>query len=357
MIRIAAWPYNGTPYTECFYNALTKKGVIITEGDFSISWLFKEIGSIDFFHFHWPSFMYAYRDDLLKTIRYLVRFLLFLLIIRMRGKKVIWTAHNLYPHEKGKKVFVLVDAFIRHVVTGVASLVLAHGNAAAGIVANEFPSAKNKILIIDHGHFIDYYQNWWSMKDARKKLGLSENQYVFLFFGMGRRYKNIEKLITVFRQLNGDVILVIAGRFRDQEYLNSVIEAAKDAGERVRIFAEYIPDEEIQIYLNACNVVVLPYSEILTSGAAMLAISFGRPVIAPRKGYLKDVITECCGLLYDTEDPDALRQTMIKIQNRTYDQYSIIDHANTYDWHQIAGEVCPRLSSLLSGDQQAQVSK
>ena len=43
----------------------------------------------------------------------------------------------------------------------------------------------------------------------------------------------------------------------------------------------FVPDGEVQHYLLAADAVVLPFKEILTSGSAMLALSFGRPVVAP----------------------------------------------------------------------------
>jgi beta-1,4-mannosyltransferase len=48
----------------------------------------------------------------------------------------------------------------------------------------------------------------------------------------------------------------------------------------------------LQIYLRASDVVVLPYIEILNSGAAILALSFSRPVLVPARGALIDLREE-----------------------------------------------------------------
>ena len=43
------------------------------------------------------------------------------------------------------------------------------------------------------------------------------------------------------------------------------------------------------MYLPATDLVVLPYRDILNSGSAVLALSFDRPVLVPRRGSLGDL--------------------------------------------------------------------
>jgi len=57
-----------------------------------------------------------------------------------------------------------------------------------------------------------------------------------------------------------------------------------DNDKRIKVFLDFIPDNDIQIYMNAADIIVLPYLDILNSGVAILAMSFGKPVIAPRTG-------------------------------------------------------------------------
>jgi glycosyltransferase involved in cell wall biosynthesis len=53
-----------------------------------------------------------------------------------------------------------------------------------------------------------------------------------------------------------------------------------------------VPDSEIQVYLRAADLVVLPFSETLNSGSALLALSFDRPVLVPRQGALAELASE-----------------------------------------------------------------
>jgi glycosyltransferase involved in cell wall biosynthesis len=344
MLTIAAFPKKGTPYTECFYEALEKKGVAVLEGDFSIRWLRKEIGSIDYFHFHWPSLFYAHRDDFKKTLHDLFRFLLYLIIIKFNGRKVLWTAHNLYPHDKGRKFSVAIDIFVRHVITIIASFVFVHGATAAKILIEKFPRTRKKILIIDHGHWVGFYKNQLSKALAREKIGIPNGKFIYLFIGICKRYKNISTLVKTFKQISGNVILVIVGKFQEESYFKEVTNLVNGEEDRIRIIAKYIPDDELQFYINACDVVVLPYSEILTSGAAMLAISFGKPIIAPKKGYLEDMINDSCGILYQSEDPNGLLNALMEIQKKSFDEKHIIKHALTFDWDKVADLVFQKIA-------------
>ena len=52
----------------------------------------------------------------------------------------------------------------------------------------------------------------------------------------------------------------------------------------------FVPDDELQVHLRASDVVALPYREIFTSGSVLLAMSFGRAVIAPRRGCIAEAV-------------------------------------------------------------------
>lgn len=311
----------------------------VLDGDFSITWLLRKVPGIDYFHFHWPSFAYAYRTNLPKTFSELTRFLLFLALIKLHGKRILWTAHNLYPHDKGRRICVRIDLFVRHVITRLASRIFVHGPTAAHTLSQEFPRTRNKITVIDHGHWIHYYKNSMSRASARATLQLSNDRFVFLFVGLCKRYKNLPALIEAFKQLSSDVMLQIAGRFPDATYLKEIVDLVKGHEDRIRIIPNYIPDDELQVYLNSSDVVVLPYTEIVTSGTAMLAISFGKPVVAPSKGHLMDVINSDCGLLYEAEDPNGLLKALVEIQGRSFSEEKIVARALTYDWGKIADTV------------------
>jgi beta-1,4-mannosyltransferase len=131
-------------------------------------------------------------------------------------------------------------------------------------------------------------------------LGINKSDTIFVYFGGIRPNKGIDRLIEAFSRLpDKDIRLVIAGKPSPPvEYFHRVHYLVSQ-DQRIHLIAEFIPENEIQIYLNAADVVVLPFERILSSGSVMLALSFGKPVIAPTLGCLTELITSEVGILYD----------------------------------------------------------
>ena len=329
-IHLAAFPKNGTAYLDCFYPAFEKFNIRAIKGSFSIKWAFKEAGHIRYFHFHWPSFFYAHRNDSRKTLKYFFRFLLFLAAIKLKGAHIFWTAHNLYPHDKGGLDFL--DVFIRRLIVRLSTKILVHGPSAHKRLVAEFPAAKTKIVEIDHGNWIHYYPTQIDRGQARKKLTVQPDVFIYLFIGICKEYKNLMHLVETFKGIQGDTMLLIAGKFQSTRFFLQVRDAAKE-DMRIRIDNGFIGDRDLQIYLNACDMVVLPYAESLTSGAAMLAISFGKPVIAPRQGSLIEMVPPSCGRLYDPNDPAGLKNAMVSASVKKLNREDILDHARTFSWN------------------------
>ncbi len=121
------------------------------------------------------------------------------------------------------------------------------------------------------------------------------------FFGRIRPYKGIEYLLAAFKLLSvsgaGNYRLIVAGEPKkgSEEYLHrdSAIRYARfqsRAGHPERI--QFIPDEEMELYFKAADVLVLPYKEIFQSGVLFLAYSFGLPVVATDVGSFREDIVE-----------------------------------------------------------------
>ena len=332
-MRIFAIPKSGISYNECFYRALEAEGTQVADGIFSGRWLVQNLRPNDIVHLHWPAFTYGGAASGLGQLFGFLRFLLLLLLIRAKGGRICWTAHNLLPHDRA--VFPYVDVIARKVLILLSKRIFVHGASAARALGERFPHAQAKLVEIQHGHWIDYYPSGTSFIDARRKLGIPADRFVYLFIGLCKEYKNLDGLIETFAQIPGDAVLLIAGKFQRTEYQSRISSVAKmDA--RVRLEARFIPDDELQYYMAAANVVVAPYRDVLTSGTAMLALSFGRPVVSVSAGFLRDVITEDCGILYDPGHPCALRTAMEKARLMSFDKDTILRRASQFSWKKSA---------------------
>jgi glycosyltransferase involved in cell wall biosynthesis len=216
--------------------------------------------------------------------------------------------HNLYTHECQSRNS---ERWLIRRLVALASSLITHSDTARRIVANEFHvQDRQKIAVVPHGNYIGCYQNTLSSEEARRRLQLDPQSTVFLFFGNIRPYKGVSQLIESFEEMKcSSCSLVIAGRPLNQA-VASTIEKRIAGNGLIQLRAGYIPDEEVECYMNAADVVVFPYQDVLTSGAVILAMSFGRACIAPAMGCISDVLDERGAFLYDPGASDGLREAM-----------------------------------------------
>jgi len=206
---------------------------------------------------------------------------------------------------------------------------------------------KDGVAVVPHGNYIGCYPNQISRQRARQQLRLPHDAFVYLFLGLLRPYKGVEGLVWAFGKLEMPMgRLLIVGRISDASYREKILSLSQD-NPAIRLVPEFVPDEAVQLYMNACDVCVLPYRNITTSGAAMLALSFGRPVVVPAIASFPELITPETGILYDPSQPDALVSALEQAGRRSWSEAEILEYVHQFDWDKLG----PRLAALyLSTD-------
>lgn len=330
---------SSNPYQKLLYSAVSKCGVTckgLPGKDFTFRWIFKNRNEINFIHLHW---LFAIYDPKRTGLTYLkaLFFYLKLLLAKNLGYKIIWTVHNFMSHEPSN---FRLEKRIRKMVSREAHAVIAHCNFAKEIIQRHWETPGDKIKVIPHGSYIGYYQNDNTRQEARRKLGIDDDCFTFLFFGMIRNYKGINPLISSFKdvkQVNPEIRLIIAGKPFNQAIKKETEKLA--GGSNIHCFLEHIPDEKVQLFFNASDVVVLPYQNVLTSGAAILAFSFGKKIIAPSLGCLPELVLDGAGYLYKTES--GLRDAMYFAMKEQADGgfcRSAFGIAESLNWEQLVNE-------------------
>lgn len=254
-------------------------------------------------HLHWLHPFYENRSKRRSRVRLAVS-LMALRLLRLMGVRIIWTAHNLGDHEaKGSSI----DRDCTHFVARHAAAIIAHGESAKRRLLKELPIADpERVFVIPHGHYINSYPNTVDRATARAKIDLPESSVVYLFLGQIRPYKGVLEMIEAFGKLESDdARLVIAGKpLSDAD--GDVVRRAAASDRRIKLSIGFVPDDDLQLYLGAADAVVLPYRDILTSGAAVLAMSFARPCVVPRLDCFTDLLDEEGAVFYDADRDDGL---------------------------------------------------
>jgi glycosyltransferase involved in cell wall biosynthesis len=304
-LRVVFAPYWGeaNPYQDALAEHLSASGVEVGKVR-SLKMLFRWgvfIDKIpDIVHLHWLP-VFGWQGLLaLRCIAFVAR----LVLLRVRGVRIIWTVHNLLPHESRHQ---RMDWLLARAVVGLSDTLVVHSETARHEVARMWRIKDlRRIAVIPHAHYIDQYRNDVSQAEAHRQLGIPESKIVLLFLGAVRPYKGVMPLIEAFRAQNDErTYMVVAGRPLDEAFSQSVQRAISTC-ENARFLPGFVEDDDVQVYMNACDVVVLPYRRTLSSGAALLAMSFGKACVAPSQGSLSDVLDPAGAFLYDPEAGDGL---------------------------------------------------
>ena len=232
---------------------------------------------------------------------------LFLRRMRRQGVRIVVTAHDVIPFNAGLHTRALYQQLYAS-----ADALIVHAEQNRVELLDQFHLDPARVTVIPHGHYLPYTgDRLLSQGEARAGLGLAAGTPVLLFFGQIKRVKGLDTLLQAMPEViaaHPDAKLLIAGQvWKDSwdRYQSLIDELGLGAHTRARI--AYIPDEEVEAYYRAADVVVLPYRRIYQSGVLLMAWSFGRPVVASDVGGLGESVRDHeTGLLVPPGEPRAL---------------------------------------------------
>jgi len=207
-----------------------------------------------------------------------------------------------------------MELFFNRILAWCSDKLIVHSESCKEVIIQKIGKfVKNKTIIVQHGNYCGCYENNIERQIARDKLGIPVNSFVFLSLGYIRKYKGIEKIIQSFQDIKDcQLALLIAGN-PAFDFESELSRMCRQDG-RIRLFLKRIPDQEIQIYMNAADVFVCSFENIFTSGSVVLAMSFAKPIIAPRLGAVADYVDdEKGGILYNAEDGVGLQRAMLSM--------------------------------------------
>jgi glycosyltransferase involved in cell wall biosynthesis len=332
----------GNPYGGLLVEALQRHGYsfelisLYPTGDtpsVNLRWVWRNRHRVQGIHLHW---LLGVTNTATAT-RAWVRMGFFaasLLLARLLGYRVIWTLHNMLPHERPHWG---VDVVGRYVMALLANSIICHCEYAARAYTRRFIRRRN-LYVIPHGDFRRAYPADVSREEARRELGIPQDAFVYTSFGNIRGYKGHDDMLEAFQGLQGDHLrLVVAGQ-RHQFY-DGLVGNEPMGDPRVLMHEGKVPIDKLQIYFHACDVAVFPYRDALTSGAIITALGFGCPIIATRVGCIPELLDDTgAGVLVPPGDVEAIGAAMRDAQDwnlaeRTQAAHNVADELG---WDRIA---------------------
>jgi len=212
--------------------------------------------------------------------------------------------HNVIPHESFPLALRFSRAFLNRM-----KLVVVHSGTDLQ-EAGEL-DLRAGILQLFHPIYDQYNNPEITRVIARKKLGYSSSAKLILFFGLVRPYKGVTDLIRAMNSLPENVSLLIVGEcYSDKKEIIEII-SSLELSDRIRWIDEFVPDDDVSVYFNASDIVVLPYRNATQSGVAQIALSFDKVLVLTRTGGLSELVDEgSTGFLSTPSSPSELAESI-----------------------------------------------
>ena len=285
-LKVLASPYlewsDNNPVQPLLYEAMKKHSVEVAA--FSTRKLLH--GSWNVWHLHWPESL-TNKTGIGAIILAILKFLVQLKLARYKKTKIFWTVHNLRPHERDHPILERLFWWI--FLPNLDGIICLSERGREQLCIQYSRARSIPIFVIPHGHYRGAYPDGMNRNQAREALQIDSNEFVLTFLGQIRPYKGVGSLIRCFARAQvTNAQLLVAGRPLNDALLQEIREAAL-LNPNVRLFPGFVDRNEIQKFFRATDLVVLPYSEILNSGSAILALSFDRPILVPALGALAEL--------------------------------------------------------------------
>ena len=252
---------------------------------------------------------------------------------RLTRKKLVYTAHNILPHEHGgnsKEEKSLRDWYM------LCDAIIVHNEQSKQILLDFEPRAAGKVHVVPHGTFA-------SFSGAAKPV--PHEKTVFLQFGLIRKYKGVASLLKaaslIPEEYRKKIRIVIVGK-QWKNLDNTDYHGLVDTyGLRdfVELNNDWIPDEDMPGYFNGADCCLFPYTNIYGSGALLMAYTFDKPVIASGiPAFVEETDNGRTGLLYEPENDKSLAnaiQAFVDLpESRKQDMRNSIRDLceNKYNW-------------------------
>jgi len=208
-------------------------------------------------------------------------------IRKNKHSKIICLADNIIPHEHRPGDRLLTNYFIQRIdgLIAMSQSVLKDGIS----FRKDLPQGYCPHPIFDN------YGERLSFEEAKRKLNLDIDVRYLLFFGFIRDYKGLDLLINAFadpRLRKFPVKLLVAGEYySDPEFYLELIKK-HNLESLIELRTDFIPDDEVNLYFSASDMVVQPYKSATQSGVTQIGYHFNKPMLVTNVGGLSEIIPD-----------------------------------------------------------------
>jgi glycosyltransferase involved in cell wall biosynthesis len=232
------------------------------------------LADCDIFHLHWPESMLPCDLD---------RHLAFIETLRAAEVRVVWTQHNLIPHQRDPRWRAVYEAW-----ASVADAVIHHSEWGRARALERYRYAPHAIhRVIPHGHFGGLMREVADLDrgSIEASMGLRSGVLRLGIVGSPREEKRVDLAIAA----------VAASKREDIDLLVFAAPADLDVPDDPRITVlphAQVAREEYNRRLATLDAVLMPFGdgEMLTTGAVADAVGLGLPSLTSDWPYLSETL-------------------------------------------------------------------
>lgn len=257
-------------------------------------------GRYDYIFFNW----YEVADWKLSFKR-----LLSLMMFALRGTKIVWTLHNREPHDE--------KHYYSSLMLMKALMVLSHRiviHSLETLNHIEYSFIKRKTIYVPHPNYIGEYGEMVEVSSLNNRV------LKMLFLGQVRKYKGVDLLVDIVRELNSEAVNLKICGMAPADYGQYIKRSAGDCP-NIEIDLKFVEDEEIAALIASHHILVFPYDlkSSLNSGSVILSFSYGRTVLSSMNGTLAGFSDKSMFFSYSYSDykehRERLKEMIISIIN------------------------------------------
>lgn len=208
--------------------------------------------------------------------------------LRAQGRPVVWTAHNLAPHDFASKRHERIYRWMREGFLPHVTDVICMSETVRAQVADAFPAlATARFHVVRHPHYRTHFAGMRKQTPGELQRLSQVRGKTIVTFGMLRPYKGIPATVLALRGLAREFRFVVAGDGPSAE-LRAIRRAMGD-DPRFLLISRRLDDNEIAGLTGEADLVIFNFRSVLNSGSVLASLSLGKPVLAPALGAIRDL--------------------------------------------------------------------
>ncbi|MBD3296380.1 MAG: hypothetical protein GF392_03345 [Candidatus Omnitrophica bacterium] len=276
-------------------------------------------GSFDIVHIHFPEYITfevedAYRkevtDNLIHEAEKRLKFW-------AEKARIVITRHNILPHDiVGASLWEKMYETVYRYADGVVHF--------GKLSIKEFRKRYRDLYFYrghEPRHVIIPHQNYASLpndigcKEARYKLGISQEAEVVLVFGGIRNDDERKLILDTFRGIRSKKKVLLVSNWREKLAKVSWIRLKYWLRDLARLYYRlhphycfnygFVEEKEAQTYFNAADILFIPRFYVLNSGNITCGMTFGKVVVGPDSWDVGEILKAMGNPVFDPDRPET----------------------------------------------------